>query len=232
MNTNAPIVSVRNLTKTYGTGEAAYRALRGVDLDVKKGEFLMLVGPSGSGKTTLLSILGAVLKPSSGSYQLFNQEVSDAKECELYRIRSEKIGFIFQGHNLIASMNAQDNVALMLALRGIGRKEARTQAAELLDSVGLGQKLQSRPSDLSGGQRQRIAIARALAGDPPLILADEPTAALDAENGRLVSELMKKMSQERGDTVVVVTHDERIYDLADRIIYIEDGKITKGATHG
>lgn len=222
-------VKVTALTKTYGDGETAFLALRGVDVEVKKGEFLMLVGPSGSGKTTLLSILGGVLKPSSGSYYLFGQDVGGAPDSQLTQIRSRLIGFIFQGHNLISSLNARDNVALMLALRGMSRKTANDEAEAILSAVGLGDKFNSLPRDLSGGQKQRVAIARALAGNPPLVLADEPTSALDAENGRSISILMKNLCRERGDTVVVVTHDDRIFDLADRIVRIEDGRIVHGA---
>lgn len=222
-------VRVHGLTKSYGDGETAFLALRGVDVEVKKGEFLMLVGPSGSGKTTLLSILGAVLKPTSGSYVLFGQDVGGAPDSQLTRIRSQEIGFIFQGHNLISSLSALDNVALMLALRGLSRTVAKGEAESILRAVGLGDKCHSLPRDLSGGQKQRVAIARALAGNPPLILADEPTSALDAENGRSISLLMKKLCRERGDTVVVVTHDDRIFDLADRIVRIEDGRIVHGA---
>lgn len=223
-------VKVEALTKTYGDGETAFLALRGVDVEIKKGEFLMLVGPSGSGKTTLLSILGAVLKPSSGSYFLFGQDVGGAPDGQLTQIRSRQIGFIFQGHNLISSLSARDNVALMLALRGVNRQEAIHEAETILRAVGLGDKCHSLPRDLSGGQKQRVAIARALAGSPPLVLADEPTSALDAENGRSISILMKNLCRERGDTVVVVTHDDRIFDLADRIIRIEDGRIVHGIT--
>lgn len=223
-------VKVEALTKAYGDGETAFLALRGVDVEIKKGEFLMLVGPSGSGKTTLLSILGAVLKPSSGSYFLFGQNVGGAADGQLTQIRSRQIGFIFQGHNLISSLSARDNVALMLALRGVNRQEAIHEAESILRAVGLGDKCHSLPRDLSGGQKQRVAIARALAGSPPLVLADEPTSALDAENGRSISILMKNLCRERGDTVVVVTHDDRIFDLADRIIRIEDGRIVHGTT--
>ncbi len=222
-------VQVKALTKTYGDGETAFLALRGVDVEIKKGEFLMLVGPSGSGKTTLLSILGGVLKPSSGSYFLFGQDVGGAPDSQLTQIRSRQIGFIFQGHNLISSLSARDNVALMLALRGLNRHQSKQQAESILSAVGLADKCNSLPRDLSGGQKQRVAIARALAGNPPLILADEPTSALDAENGRSISILMKNLCRERGDTVVVVTHDDRIFDLADRIVRIEDGRIVHEA---
>lgn len=219
------IIEVQNLTKVYGKGEVAYKALRGVDFTAQRGDFLMLSGPSGSGKTTLLSILGCVLRPTSGTYRLFGNDLSNAKENALTQLRIQQIGFIFQGHNLIASLSALENVALMLTLRGAKRSEAKTEARKLLARVGLDGKYDNKPRDLSGGQRQRVAIARALAGNPPLVLADEPTAALDAENGLLVTHLLKDLCRERGDTAVVVTHDSRIFNLADRMVRIEDGLI-------
>jgi putative ABC transport system ATP-binding protein len=218
-------IAAQGVTKTFGKGALAVPALRGVDFAVKKGEFVMLAGPSGSGKTTLLSLLGCVLKPSGGIVDVFGERVSDLPEAELPRIRSAYIGFIFQGHNLLASLSAEQNVVLQLELRGFPSDEAARMARELLERVGLGDKRDRKPSDMSGGQRQRIAIARAVAGGPPLILADEPTAALDAENGRLVTEMLRELAKERGHTVVVVTHDNRIFHLADRIVHIEDGRI-------
>jgi putative ABC transport system ATP-binding protein len=219
------VVHAENVTKTYGTGDIAFQALRGVSLSVDAGEFIMLSGPSGSGKTTLLSILGCVLRPTSGFVSLMGEDLSHSKENELPSIRRHKIGFIFQGHNLLASLSARDNVSLVLEMRGHGRKESEKEAEELLVSVGLGGKENHKPADLSGGQRQRVSIARALAGKPPLILADEPTASLDAANGMQVTMVLKDLAKKQGRTVVVVTHDNRIYHLADRIIYIEDGLI-------
>ena len=216
-------VDVRGLRKVYGSGQNAFEALKGVDFPVRRGEFLMLVGPSGSGKTTLLSILGCVLTPTSGDVHLFGERVSGRKESELPRLRLSYIGFIFQGHNLIASLTAAENVALVMELRGKPKRLALREACRLLEVVGLGDKLESKPQNLSGGQRQRVAIARALAGDPPLILADEPTASLDGPNGLLVTELLRDLCRKEGRTVVVVTHDNRIFHLADRIVYIEDG---------
>jgi putative ABC transport system ATP-binding protein len=222
-------VELRGVTKTYGTGATAYQALRGVDLVARPGEFVMLSGPSGSGKTTLLSIIGCVLSPTSGVVRLFDQDVSKTKESALPALRLAYVGFVFQGNNLLAASTAAENVALPLELRGCSPREARRQANELLVRVGLGHRSEQKPRDLSGGERQRVAIARALAGGPPLILADEPTAALDAANGRNVTELLRTLAKEHGHTVLVVTHDNRIFDLADRIVHIEDGLIREEA---
>jgi len=230
---SAPIaaVEVRDLVKIYGSGPTAFRALKGVSMRVEPGEFIMLAGPSGSGKTTLLSILGCVLSPSAGEVRLFGEPVSGRRESDLPDLRLSYIGFVFQGHNLIASLSALDNIALLLKLRGHAPAEARRQARALLAEVGLADKADSKPRDLSGGQRQRVAIARALAGGPPLILADEPTAALDAENGLKVTELLRTLAREQGRTVIVVTHDNRIFHLADRILHIEDGLMVEKGHH-
>lgn len=218
-------VRARQITKVYGEGDVAYHALRGVDLDVRTGEFMMLAGPSGSGKTTLLSIVGCVLSATSGSLELFGRDVSKVPESSLPQMRLSKMGFIFQGHNLIASLSARENVALVMRLQGSSARDALKRADDMLTKVGLGEKTHSLPSELSGGQRQRVAIARALAPSPPLILADEPTAALDAQSGLIVTELLRELSREEGHTVVVVTHDSRIFHLADRMVHIEDGRI-------
>jgi len=218
-------IDARALKKTYGSGNLAYEALRGVDFRVQRGEFVMLAGPSGSGKTTLLSILGCVLGATSGELALFGRQVTGVPERKLPALRLDLIGFIFQGHNLLASLSARENVALPLQLRGVPISRSLREADALLDRVGLGDKTKSLAAELSGGQRQRVSIARALAGNPPLVLADEPTAALDAHSGLLVTELLREVSRERGDTVVVVTHDNRIFHLADRIMHIEDGRM-------
>ncbi len=218
-------ISLKGLTKVYGDGALAFQALKGIDLTVAKGEFMMLVGPSGSGKTTLLSILGCVLKPTAGESFLFGQPLHGRPESDLPKLRLEYIGFIFQGHNLMPALTSEENVALPLELRGYSTKAALVEAREVLSAVGLADKLKSLPQDLSGGQRQRVSVARAVAGRPPLILADEPTASLDAESGMAVTQLLKKLSSERGHTVVVVTHDNRIFQLADRMVFIEDGLI-------
>ncbi len=219
-------VRARGVRKVFGSGALAYEALRGVDFDVAQGEFMMLVGPSGSGKTTLLSILGCVLTATAGEVALFGERVDTRKERDLPLIRRALVGFVFQGHNLIASA-----VGASTTWRSCSRRAARRAAgraprpSELLARVGLADKRWSRPGELSGGQRQRVAIARALAGAPPLVLADEPTAALDAHAGLEATELLLEVCRERGSSVVVVTHDNRIYHLADRIVHIEDGHI-------
>lgn len=223
MSVLAPAVSLRGLTKTYGEGALAFQALKGIDLEVPRGEFMMLVGPSGSGKTTLLSILGCVLSPSTGEGFLFGESLHGRAESDLPRLRLSYIGFIFQGHNLISALTVEENVAIPLELRGYSHQAAIREARDILDAVGLTDKARRRPDELSGGQRQRVSVARAVAGRPPLILADEPTASLDAETGLQVTTLLKTLSAERGHTVIVVTHDNRIFHLADRTVYIEDG---------
>ena len=218
-------ISIRGLTKRYGTGENAFLALRGIDLDVPTGQVLFVTGPSGSGKTTLLSILGCVLSPTDGTAQVLGQDVRALRESALAGFRLRSIGFVFQGHNLIASQDAQGNVRLPLLLSGVAPGPAAERAREELRRVGLGEKLDRLPRDLSGGQRQRVAIARATVGRPPLILADEPTASLDAASGRDVMELLVGLARERGTTVLVVTHDARIFGYADRVVAIEDGHL-------
>lgn len=221
-------IDARGVEKSFGDGASVFKALKGVDFRVKRGEFVMLAGPSGSGKTTLLSILGCVLSATAGTVRLFGESVTALSEAEMPQVRLRRIGFIFQGHNLLASLSARENVALPFQLRGTPVATSLRHADDLLARVGLGDKVDSLPQQLSGGQRQRVAIARALAGNPPLILADEPTAALDAQSGLLVTSLLKEVCRERGDTVVVVTHDNRIFHLADRIVRIEDGLIQEG----
>jgi len=218
-------VSAKDVTKTFGKGPLAFQALKGVDIEVGRGEFVLLAGPSGSGKTTLLSILGCVLSASAGKVQLYGEDISTRRESEMPRLRLSYIGFVFQGHNLIGSMTAEENVAFQLQLRGWDARSSKKEAAHLLERVGLGDKIDRKPEELSGGQRQRIAIARAIAGGPPLILADEPTASLDAKSGLSVTEMLKDLARERFHTVVVVTHDSRIFHLADRLVHLEDGRI-------
>ena len=220
-------VDVHGMTKVYGSGAVAFQALKEVDFHAEIGEFVMLSGPSGSGKTTLLSILGCVLRPTSGEVLLFGQDVAVAREDELPTLRLRLIGFVFQGFNLIASLSASENIALVLQLRGWNPREARREASKLLADVGMPEKADSLPRDLSGGQRQRVAIARAIAGHPPLILADEPTANLDGHTGLQVTAMLKELARAHSSTVVVVTHDNRIFHLADRLVQIEDGRIGK-----
>jgi putative ABC transport system ATP-binding protein len=223
-------IEVRGLTRRYGSGETSFLALRGIDLDVRRGEVLFVSGPSGSGKTTLLSILGCVLSPTDGTAKVLGQDVGTLSERALGQFRLRQIGFVFQGHNLIASQDALGNVRLPLMLQGIPAAEANRRAAEELTAVGLADRMYHLPGDLSGGQRQRVAIARATVGRPPLLFADEPTASLDAHSGAEVMKLMTALARERGTTVVVVTHDNRIYSYADRRISIEDGQVVPEVT--
>jgi len=219
-------VSVKNLTKVYASGEAAVRAVNGVNLDIHGGQVTMLMGPSGSGKTTLLSIMGCILRATSGSVRIRGEEVSHLKERQLPSIRLAHIGFIFQGFNLFPALTAGENVEYIGSLKGLHKAEARRRTESLFEQVGLAEKYNAFPEDLSGGQKQRVAIARALAGDPEIILADEPTAALDSQSGRTVIEMLAALAHDRGRAVVIVTHDNRIVEFADRIINIEDGKVT------
>jgi len=226
------VVDVQGLRKVYGTGAVAFEALKDLDFHAEAGEFVMLSGPSGSGKTTLLSILGCVLRPTSGRVALFGRDVATAREDEMPALRLGLIGFVFQGFNLIASLSASENIALVLRLRGWQPREARAEAQKLLAEVGMPEKADSLPRDLSGGQRQRVAIARAVAGHPPLLLADEPTANLDGHTGLQVTKMLKDLARAHGSTVVVVTHDNRIFHLADRRVHIEDGRIREETTDG
>jgi len=220
-------IAVRQLTKKYEEGATGTLALRGVDLDAWPGELLMLMGPSGSGKTTLLSIMGCILTATAGSVRVAGREVVGMREKELPALRLQHIGFVFQGFNLFPTLTAGENVELMLDLKGTSRTQAKKRAQELLEQVGLAEKYASFPADLSGGQKQRVAIARALAGDPGIILADEPTAALDSNSGRKVMEMMAGLAHERGRAVVIVTHDPRVLSFADRMVKIEDGTIAE-----
>ena len=218
-------IAVRELTKKYDEGASGTLALRGVNLDVHPGELLMLMGPSGSGKTTLLSIMGCILTATSGSVRIADKEVVGLQEKDLPALRLAHIGFVFQGFNLFPTLSAGENVELMLDLKGNSAAKAKKRAQELLEQVDLAEKFDSFPADLSGGQKQRVAIARALAGDPGIILADEPTAALDSHTGHTVMEMMSKLAHQRGRAVVIVTHDSRVLHFADRIVKIEDGAI-------
>lgn len=227
-----PVVSIRDVTKTYSSGKAGVAALRGVNLDVHPGELMMLMGPSGSGKTTLLSIMGCILRASSGSVRIAGMEVANLAEKHLPPVRLQHIGFVFQGFNLFPTLTACENVELTLDLKGLDKKEQRRRARELLEVVGLSDKYRSFPMDLSGGEKQRVAIARALAGEPEILLADEPTAALDSHTGRKVMEIMLTLARERGRAVVIVTHDSRMLDLADRVMKMEDGLLTGASPQG
>jgi putative ABC transport system ATP-binding protein len=225
-------IEVKNLTKTYGSGEMTVHALKGVDLEVSTSELLMLLGASGSGKTTLISVIGCILSATSGSCKILGLETIGLSQTKLQKIRLENIGFIFQGFNLFPALTVQENVEIALDLKGIRGGKARKVSAELIERVGLKDKLRTLPANLSGGQKQRVAIARALAGEPPIILADEPTAALDSTSGKLIMDLLKELAGEQNRAVVVVTHDNRIFEYADRIVKIDDGRILDAETLG
>jgi putative ABC transport system ATP-binding protein len=216
-------IETRGVTKQYVQGEASTLALAGIDLTVSRGEVVLLMGPSGSGKTTLLSIMGCILRPTSGQVILEGRDVTAMSEKELPAMRLKHIGFVFQGFNLFPTLSVGENVELSLSLKGVRGREAKQEAHRLLDLVGIGHKYQSFPADISGGQKQRVAIARAVAGSPVAILADEPTAALDSHTGKSVVEMMAQLAHNENRAVVIVTHDGRLAEFADRIVWMEDG---------
>lgn len=216
-------IAARGVEMVYKSGSGYFNALNGIDLDIHQGDLQLLMGPSGSGKTTLLSILAGIITPSAGTVELLGTEITNLNKKQLSQFRLENIGFIFQGFNLFPALTALENVELALNIKGIKAKEAKKEAHFLLSQVGLEDKANLLPRDLSGGQKQRVAIARALAGKPKLIMADEPTAALDSQSGHEIIELLRHLAKEEGSTVLIVTHDPRIRDVADRIVYLEDG---------
>lgn len=226
----APAILARDVEKTFGTGAGRMPILRGVSLSVARGETVFLVGPSGSGKTTLLSILGCLLKPDVGSVHVLGQNVSGLTPDELTAFRRDNLGFIFQSFNLFPTLSALDNVCLAMTIRGVPLREARVRSTELLEQVGLGRRARLRPAQLSTGECQRVAIARSLANDPIVLLADEPTASLDAENGQIVLGLLTTIVRIRQAALVVVTHDDRIFPFADRIVRLNDGRVAVSAT--
>jgi putative ABC transport system ATP-binding protein len=223
-----PVASLRGVRMTYAAGAAEVRALEGVNFDARGGELVLLMGPSGSGKTTLLSILGCILTPSAGSVRIRGREVGGLRQSQLPEIRLRHVGFVFQGFNLLPALSARENVELPLGLMKASRGEMRRRALELLDAVGVAEKRDALPGELSGGQKQRVAIARALAGQPDMILADEPTAALDSRSGRGIMELLRDFGRRNERAVVVVTHDPRTLEFADRVVRMEDGRIQDG----
>jgi putative ABC transport system ATP-binding protein len=222
-------ITIRAVTKTYAEGTGGTLALDGVDLAVQRGEVMLLMGPSGSGKTTLLSIMGCILRPTSGQVVLSGNDVTAMSEKSLPALRLKHIGFVFQGFNLFPTLTAGENVELSLKLKGLNRTAAKSEARRLLSLVSLDGKYDAFPADLSGGQKQRVAIARAVAGSPETILADEPTAALDSHTGRSVVEMMSMLAHKENRAVVIVTHDNRLVDYADRIVRIEDGRVASAA---
>ncbi len=218
------IIDTKGLTKVYGDNGNAVHALRGIDLEVERGEFVALIGPSGSGKSTLMAILGCLDVPTAGSYALDGERVEKLSGAELAAIRNEKVGFVFQQYNLLPKATIARNVELPMLYAGVGRHERRQRTLELLDKVGLGERANALPAQLSGGQRQRVAIARALANRPALLLADEPTGALDSHTGQEVLALFRELYAQ-GNTVILVTHDPAIAGLANRRVELRDGLV-------
>jgi putative ABC transport system ATP-binding protein len=219
------VIDIQNLNHYFGQGTLKKQVLFQINLKITEGEIVILTGPSGSGKTTLLSLIGGLRSVQEGSLQHFEKELRGASEEQLVQIRRQ-IGYIFQAHNLLPFLTARQNVQMSIELQEhLGGRETEERAALILEKVGLGHRIDYYPDSLSGGQKQRVAIARALAGNPPLVLADEPTAALDSKTGRDVVNLMQRLAKEQRRTIVLVTHDNRILDIADRIVHMEDGRL-------
>ena len=219
------VIDIQNLNHYFGQGTLKKQVLFQINLKIKEGEIVILTGPSGSGKTTLLSLIGGLRSVQEGSLQHFEKELRGASEEQLVQTRRQ-IGYIFQAHNLLPFLTARQNVQMSIELQEhLGGRETEERAALILEKVGLGHRIDYYPDSLSGGQKQRVAIARALAGNPPLVLADEPTAALDSKTGRDVVNLMQRLAKEQHCTIVLVTHDNRILDIADRIVHMEDGRL-------
>ncbi|MGH2415942.1 MAG: DevA family ABC transporter ATP-binding protein [Microcystaceae cyanobacterium] len=220
-----PVIAIRNLNHYFGRDVLRKRVLFEIDLQIYPGEIVMMTGPSGSGKTTLLSLIGGLRSVQEGSLSNLGKELRGANEEQLVQVRRH-IGYIFQAHNLLSFLSARQNVQMSIELHdNISSQEARVQSEAILKTVGLGQKVDTYPDQLSGGQKQRVAIARALVSHPKLVLADEPTASLDSKTGRDVVDLMQRLAKEQGCTILLVTHDHRILDIADRIIHMEDGQL-------
>ena len=224
---NPADITVRcvGVTKTFHAGGVDVHALRGIDLDVRAGELLMLVGPSGCGKTTLISVMAGILDRDGGQCTVFGQDFQRLSAAHVTRLRGERIGFVFQQFNLLPTLTIAENVSVPLLINGVDRGEATSRARAMLDRVGLGDRFKTLPSRLSGGQQQRVAIARALIHDPKLLVCDEPTSSLDHETGHRVMELLRDVALKEGRSLVIVTHDSRIFDFADRIARMDDGRI-------
>ena len=222
-----PLISVRDISKHFGEGDARVDALRNITLDIYPEQVIGLLGPSGSGKSTLLNVIGCILEPNSGAMSLDGEAVYDGRwlRSDLRQLRLEKIGFIFQAHNLMPFLSAIDNIAVVLNLAGYSNNAARKRAQELLDYLEVGNRAEAFPSSLSGGEAQRVAIARALANKPRIVLADEPTAALDSDRAGIVMDLLRKVAIDQQAAIAVVTHDEKIYDRLDHIFQLRDGRL-------
>ena len=226
---NQPVINIQNLDHTFGKGELQKQVLFNINLEIDRGEIVLMTGPSGSGKTTLLTLVSGLRSPQSGSCKILGKELCGASSAELVQARRNN-GYIFQAHNLHYSLTASQNVQMGLEVHGkYSRVEMRHRAVAMLEEVGLGERVDYYPDKLSGGQKQRVAIARALVAHPAIVLADEPTAALDSKSGRDVVNIMQKLAKEQGSTILLVTHDDRILDIADRIVHMEDGKLVNNS---
>lgn len=222
------LIDMRGIIKRFYVGQPnELEILHGIDLTVKEGEFLSIVGASGSGKSTLMNLIGVLDRPTLGTYTLDGTVIQDAKDSELSHIRNQKIGFVFQNFNLISRTNALRNVELPMLYAGVGQKERTQRSRELLELVGMGDRVLHQPNELSGGQKQRVAIARAMANDPAIILADEPTGALDSKTGRMVMDLFHKLNTEQGKTIILITHNMELAKETGRILTMRDGMLYK-----
>ena len=220
-------ITLRGVMKTFGDGEGAVQALRGISLDIPDGELVMLVGPSGCGKTTLISIIAGILRQDAGEVRLFGEDLRRLSDGAQADFRARNVGFVFQQYNLVPTLTVQENVALTLMIGGMPRRSAMERAAETLGDVEMSDRLMALPNTLSGGQQQRVAIARAIVHDPRILVCDEPTSALDHEKGRQVMEILRSIAIRRGRALIVVTHDERINKYSDRIVTMHDGHIVR-----
>ena len=221
------IIKLDNVWKIYQMGEVKVNALRGLNLEIKKGEFVAIMGPSGSGKSTAVNMVGALDIPTKGKVYLEGHDISKLSESDLAQIRGRKIGFIFQQFNLINTLSALENVTLPMVFQGIGKEERIDRAKNILNHVGLGDRMYHRPTELSGGEQQRVAIARSLANDPEVVLADEPTGNLDSTTGETIMDFLENLNRKEGKTIIMVTHDKNIAHHADRIEFLKDGMIVK-----
>ena len=228
MRNDAPLLQVERLTKVFGSGRTLVRAVSEVDLAANAGEVTLVMGPSGSGKTTLLSMIGGLLRPTSGRVLIADLDVTALGQRDLTHVRRHLVGFVFQTFNLLEALSAAENVEIALNVAGIKGREARGRARALLIEAGLGERLHFNARDLSAGEKQRVAIARALANGPRLLLADEPTANLDSDSGAEVMELLRDLTREKGSGALVVSHDERLREIADQLLWLEDGRIRAG----
>lgn len=226
MNSSPAAIRIQNIVKEFGAGNQTIRVLHGIDVDIRSGELTFLVGESGSGKTTMISIIAGILYPTEGSVTVFGEDIYGLSDDDLVRFRLDTIGFIFQQYNLIPTLTAEENAAVPLVAAGMKRGPAVERGHAMLEKLNIADQAKKLPKQLSGGQQQRVAIARALVHEPRLVVCDEPTAALDAKSGRRVMDLLREVALAEDRAVIIVTHDNRVFDLADRILVMEDGRIT------